>query len=33
MDAIAKGTTDGIVLLINIIAMLIVAIALVALVN
>jgi concentrative nucleoside transporter, CNT family len=33
MDAIAKGTRDGIVFLLNIIAMLIVAIALVSLVN
>jgi CNT family concentrative nucleoside transporter len=33
MDAIAKGTSDGVALLINIVAMLIVAIALVALVN
>jgi concentrative nucleoside transporter, CNT family len=33
MDAIAKGTSDGIALLINILAMLIVALALVALVN
>jgi CNT family concentrative nucleoside transporter len=33
MDAIAKGTSDGVALLINILAMLIVAIALVALVN